>query len=266
MLLKVITCDVFTREVCYCVAKSPHVVDLEFTPKGAHDDPDVLRKLLQEKIDAAHTSEKEYDAIALCLGICGNATIGLTSPGTPLVLPRAHDCCTLLLGSKERFKQLFGDRPSTPFSSVGYIEHGGEYVRETDSVRQQMGLNQTYDDCVKKYGEDNAKYIWETLHPDNVSPGQDQVVFIQITEFADSSHAEECRQKAESEGKKFEMLEGSMELIRKLIFGEWSDQDFLVVHEGESVAGVYDLDTVVKTVQRDCVTTESSGHAVAARR
>lgn len=34
MLLKVIACDVFTREVCHCVATTPHVVDLEFTPKG----------------------------------------------------------------------------------------------------------------------------------------------------------------------------------------------------------------------------------------
>ena len=76
MLLKVIACDVFTREVCYCVARSPHVVDLEFTPKGAHDDPDVLRKLLQEKIEAAHTSKKSYDAIALCLASAETRQLG----------------------------------------------------------------------------------------------------------------------------------------------------------------------------------------------
>ena len=258
MLLKVIACDVFTREVCYCVAKSPHVVDLEFTPKGAHNDPDVLRELLQEKIDAAHASERTYDAIVLCLGICGNSTIGLVGPGTPLVIPRAHDCCTLFLGSKERFKELFGDRPSTPFSSVGYIEHGGDYLREADSVRQQMGLNETFDDYVKKYGEDNAKYIWETLHPGNVSQEQDQVVFIEMPEFHDASHAEKCRQKAEAEGKQFEKLEGSLELIRKLVFGEWNEQDSLVVQEGESIAGVYDLDTVVKASPGNRTTNASS--------
>ena len=258
MLLKIIACDVFTREVCYCVAKSPHVVDLEFTPKGAHDDPDVLRKLLQEKIEAAHASERTYDAIVLCLGICGNATIGLTGPGTPLIIPRVHDCCALFLGSKERFKKLFGDRPSTPFSSVGYIEHGGDYVREADRVRQQLGLDQSYDDYVRKYGEDNAKYIWETLHPDNVSQEQGHVVFIEMPEFDDSSHVEECLQKAAAEGKEFEKLEGSLELIRKLIFGEWNEQDFLVVQEGESIAGVYDWDTVVKAIPGNCTTHASS--------
>ena len=252
MLIKIIACDVFTREVCYWVARTPHVIDLEFTPKGAHDDPNVLRRLLKERIAAAHKSDKKYDAIALCLGICGNSTIGLTSPGTPLILPRAHDCCTLLLGSKERFKELFGERPSTPFSSIGYIEHGGDIVREADGVRQQLGLDQTYDDYVRKYGEDNAKYIWETLHPGKISQSQDQVVFIEIPELGDSSHAEEFRQQAEAEGKQFEKLEGSMELIRKLIFGEWNEQDFLVVQEDETIAGVYDWDAVVKAIPGNC--------------
>ncbi len=248
MLLKIIACDVFTREVCYCVAKSPHVVDLEFTPKGAHNDPDVLRKMLQEKIEAAHASERKYDAIGLCFGICGNTTIGIVSPGTPLIIPRAHDCCTLYLGSKERFKELFENRPSTPFSSVGYIEHGGDYVREADSVRQQLGLDRSYDEFVTKYGEDNAKYLWETLHPNNISQEQDEVVFIEIPEIDGSSHADECRQKAQAEGMKFEKLEGSLELIRKLVFGEWNEQDFLAIKEGEAIAGVYDWDEVINAV------------------
>jgi len=251
MLLKIIACDVFTREVCYCVAQSPHAVDLEFTPKGAHNDPDVLRALIQERIDAAHNSERTYDAIVLCLGLCGNSTVGLIGRGTPLVLPRAHDCCTLFLGSKERFKQVFGDRPSTPFSSVGYIEHGGELMREADHVRQQTGLNETFDDYVREYGEDNAQHLWETLHPGSVTHEQDPVVFIEMPELDDASRAESCRQTAEAEGKQFEKLEGSLELIRKLVFGEWNERDILVIGEGESVAGVYDWDTVVKAVPGD---------------
>lgn len=250
MLLKVIACEVFTREVCYCIAKSPHAADLEFTPKGAHDDANVLRKLLQERINAANTSDKQYDAIALCLGICGNSTIGLVSPGIPLVLPRAHDCCTLFLGSKKRFKECFGNKLSTGFSSIGYIEHGGNYVREANNINQRIGLDETYDDYVKKYGEENAKYIWETLHPDDVSEEQKQVVFIEIPEFAHSSYAEECQRKAE--GKQFLKLEGSMDLIRKLIFGEWNEHEFLVIHEGEAIAGVYDMDEVVKAVRNNC--------------
>jgi hypothetical protein len=246
MLLKVIACDVFTREICHSVARSPHVVDLEFTPKGAHNDPDALRQLIQEKIDAARRSEKEYDAIALCLGVCGNATVGLIASGAPLVIPRAHDCCTLFLGSKERFATLFADRPSTPFSSVGYIEHGGDYMHEGGRVGEQLGMNETFEDYVEKYGEENATFIWETLHSGGATHEDGQVVFIEMPGFDDSVLAEECRQRAEASGKEFEKLAGSMDLIRKLIFGEWDEQDFLVVKEGESIAGVYDWDAVVK--------------------
>ena len=124
MLLNVIASDVFTREVCYCVAKSPHVVDLEFTPRGAHNDPGVLRKLLQDKIDAAHVSERTYDAIVLCLGICGNSTIGLTGPGTPLVIPRAHDsACWILFSSvcQAPFSEIFLTSSS---AAKFFITHG----------------------------------------------------------------------------------------------------------------------------------------------
>jgi hypothetical protein len=248
MRLKVIACEVFTREVCYCVAQSPHVIDLEFTPKDAHDKPEVLRSLIQERIDAAHASDTAYDAIALGLGICGNATVGLTSPGTPLILPRAHDCCTILLGSKACFKEHFGDSPSTPFSSAGYIEHGGDLMHEASAYVPGLGLDQSYEDFVEQYGEDNAKYLWETLHPEALPGAHDRVVFIEMPNIDDAARARACQDQAEANGKTFVKLSGSMDMIRKLVFGEWDDETFLTVREGESISGVYDWDKVVKAV------------------
>ncbi len=45
MIIKLIACEVFTREACLCVANSPHTIDVEFTPKGAHNDPDYFQHL-----------------------------------------------------------------------------------------------------------------------------------------------------------------------------------------------------------------------------
>jgi hypothetical protein len=235
--------------VCHCVARGPHAVDLEFTPKNAHDDPDLLRSLLQERIDASHASGRAYDAVVLCLGICGNATVGLSSPGLPLVMPRAHDCCTLFLGSRERFKEHFGDHPSTPFSSVGYLEHGGPYARTADeSLLQCLGLNRTYEDYVKEYGEENARYIWESIQPKQAA-GEQQVVFIEIPEFSDTPYAEDCRRQAEAEGKEFVVLKGSLRLIRKLIEGDWDNEEVVVFPPGTVVEAVYDLDEVIRPAQ-----------------
>ncbi|MFI5369626.1 MAG: DUF1638 domain-containing protein, partial [Spirochaetia bacterium] len=120
MVLKLIACEVFYREVCLCVATSPHRVDLEFTEKNAHERSDFLRSLVQSKIDTAESGSVAYDAILLGFGLCGNGVLGAAAKKTPLVLPRAHDCCTLFLGSRRAFKEHFSDNPSLPFSSVGY--------------------------------------------------------------------------------------------------------------------------------------------------
>ena len=248
MLLKVIACDVFTREVCHCVARSPHTVDLEFTPKGAHNEPEVLRAMLQERIDAAEASDKQYDAIALCLGICGNATIGLQSRSNPIILPRSHDCCALFLGSKERWQEHFGNNPSTPFSSGGYLEHGGEYTREANTYSKEMGYGESFQDYVEKYGEDNARYIWKTLHPEEIPGSDGRVVFIDVPECPSCDHLEACRQRAERDGKEFIRIEGSIEWVRKLVYGEWDESRFLRVPARHKVAGVYDWQTVVKAV------------------
>ena len=61
MLLKLIACNVFTREACLAVSESPHVVDLEFTELGEHVHSDTLRALLQghgfEVDEARHGAE-----------------------------------------------------------------------------------------------------------------------------------------------------------------------------------------------------------------
>jgi len=43
------------------------------------------------------------------------------------VVPRAHDCITLLLGSKERYAKLFGERPGTYWYSAGWLEIGKDF-------------------------------------------------------------------------------------------------------------------------------------------
>ena len=158
MYLKLIACDVLTREVSYCIARSPHTVDVEFTEKGQHEYSDKLRVLLQEKIDRSAERSVPYDAILLAYGVCGNATAQLEARNTRLVVPRAHDCCTLYLGSRGRFHELFSDNPSRPFSSAGYMERGDSYIHDGETGRL-LGLDRSYEDFVAQYGEENAKYI-----------------------------------------------------------------------------------------------------------
>lgn len=244
MQLKLIACEVLTREVCRYVADSPHVIDLEFTPKGAHDDSDRLRALIQSRIDEAEASPRQYDAVLLGYGLCGNSTLNLTAKKTRLVLPRAHDCCTLFLGSREAFKRYFADAPSTPFSADGYIERDGAYTRES-SLSSASGLYATLEEYIAQYGEENGRYIFETLYGSVKSAEGSRVVFIELPETRHLGYLEQCRALAQQEGKQMLVVQGSGRLLRKLIFGEW-DEEFLIVEPAQRVAGVYDWDEIVR--------------------
>jgi hypothetical protein len=245
MRLKLIACNVFMREACFCVARSPHVIDVEFTELGDHIHSETLRGMLQARIDAVEASGKKYDAIVLLFGLCGNATVGLQARTMPLVIPRAHDCCTILLGSKDAFRTYFSDNPSRPFSSAGYLERGDYYMRVEDG-ENRMHYGDAYAAYVEQYGEENAKYIWETMHPAHVEIDQ-QAFFIEIPETAELGYAAQFKTRVEAEGKTCTVLPGSLEIVRKLLDGEWDEQVFLKVAAGRTVQGVYDWVEVIRS-------------------
>jgi len=245
MVLKLIACEVFVREVCHCVAKTPHTVDVEFTEKGAHDKSDFLRQLIQAKIDACEEAGRKYDAILLGYGLCGNAAVNLLSRNLKVIIPRAHDCCTIFLGSKHKFKEYFAENPSLPFTSAGYMERGDSHVREA-SIDRILGLDRTYEEYVRAYGEDNARYIMESLKPLSLGQQDHRVIFVDIPETRHLGYAEKCRAKAEAEGKEFVQLPGDIRLIRNLVFAEWNSDDFLVMNPHQRTVGAYDWDEIIR--------------------
>lgn len=241
MRLKMISCEVFAREANYCASLSPHVIDIEFTEKDAHDHSPTLRQLIQTKIDAVEESETSYDAVLLGYGLCGNSILGLRAGSIPLVVPRAHDCCTVCLGSRKRFEEEFRDSPSTPFSSSGYLERGGSYMRET-TLEGVTGMRDTYHEYVEKYGEENARYIMEAM---NVSGGDHRLVYIDVPEFSHLGYAELCRKRAEADGREFVLLPGDIRLIRMLTAGEWNDEEFQVIPPGRTIVATWDWDRII---------------------
>lgn len=114
---KLIACEVLFREICYCAAGCSNIVDITFMEKGLHD---VGAKKMSEKLQAEidRVDAEKYDAILLCYGLCNNGISGLRSP-LPLVIPRAHDCITLLMGSKEKYRAYFDKNPGYFLLVVG---------------------------------------------------------------------------------------------------------------------------------------------------
>ncbi len=242
MKYKLISCEVFMRMACSAVSNSPHIIDLDFTRLGAHENPVSLCELLQSKIDEADESG-EYDAILLGYGLCGNSIAGLKARTLPLIIPRAHDCCTIFLGSRQKFLEHFSEKLSSQWSSVGYMERSNDYLRDTDTGKI-MGLDKNYEELVEQYGEENAEYIWETLHPVIHS---DELIFIDVPELSHLGFLETMRALAAEKSKKLKVIEGDMRIITGLIYGDWHEDDYLMVSPGKQVKALYDQIQVISS-------------------
>lgn len=236
MRLKLISCEIFYREVCAAVARSVNRVDLEFLPKGLHD---VGQTEMRRRLGAAlaGVDESSYDAIVLGYGLCNNGIVGLRARRIPLVVPRGHDCITLFLGSKERYLEYFQTHPGVYFKTSGWIERG-DSQQNPASVAHRLGMVQGYEELVAKYGEDNARFLYEELC--DMTRNYWGLTYIEMGIEPDDRFEQHTRQLAAERNWKFEKLQGDMRLIQALVDGLWDEDRFLVVPPGHRVAPSFD--------------------------
>ncbi|MCK4926255.1 DUF1638 domain-containing protein [Candidatus Aerophobetes bacterium] len=239
MRLIILACEIMYREICYCVSQSKNIVDARFLRKGLHDlGQKEMLQTLQQEID--EVPKNRYEAILLGYGLCSNGISGLKTEIIPLIIPRAHDCITLLLGSKERYGEYFEAHPGTYFRSTGWLERN--FVSEEDQgkdIPSQLGLNRTLEEYVAKYGEENAQYLMETLQEWNGLRHYDRITYIDMGIGNFQRYEEEARKEALDKGWKFERLKGDVGLLRRLIDGNWNPGEFLIVQPGQKIVPTY---------------------------
>lgn len=237
--LKVIACDVLNREIAYLSSQSSCFVDVTFLNQGLHNTPDKLRSMLQKEIDKAngefpynyYNTAPNYDYIIVGYGLCSNGVAGVKSEKVPLVIPRAHDCITLLLGSKEKYNQYFNEHPGTYWFSTGWIERGWQ-----PSETKYKVLLQEY---TEKYGEDNAEFLLEMEQ--NWMKEYSYAAFIGWDSIANTEY---YRDFTEESSKFFNWnfldFKGDQGLLKRMINGEFNDQEVLVVPPGKTVIQSHD--------------------------
>jgi hypothetical protein len=236
MRLKLLACEIFFRELSHLCANGPHTIDAVYLPKGLHDlGQEKMIARLQAQVDAVPPGR--YDAILMAYGLCNNGLVGLTCSHTRLVAPRAHDCITLFLGSRDRYRQFFDAHPGTYYRTTGWLEREDPDSAGEPTVSQRLGLTFQYEELVAKYGEDNAQYVMEMLG--DTRAHYDRIVFIGMGLPCEAPFVETARQEAAKRGWAFEQVDGSMELLRRLICGEW-DANFLIVEPGRSLKASHD--------------------------
>lgn len=243
MRLALVSCEIFYREMCAEIARSPHQVDVTFLPKGLHDiGQSQMLPRLQAAVDQIDPAR--YDAIILGYGLCNNGIAGLVARGLPLVIPRAHDCIALFFGSRARYQEYFDAHPGTYFETAGWLERGQETgeLRQL-SIQHQVGMDMAYEELVAKFGEDNARYLYDTLC--NMTRHYTNITFIGMGIEPDDRFERQAKAKAEERGWTFDKVAGDMNLFQRLLSGDWNDADFLVVPPGHRVAVKLD-ETIIR--------------------
>ena len=242
MRLKLISCEIFYREMCYAVSQSPNLIDIEFLPKGLHDigSAGMLQRVQEvlEKVD-----ESRYDAIIFGYGLCNNGLAGLRARTLPVVLPRAHDCITLFLGSKERYLDYFNSHLGTYFKTSGWIERGASSSGELNqlSIQRQIGMDKSYDELVEKYGEENAQFLYETLYG---YKNYSQFTYIEMGVEPGDMFEQLTRNEAAEKGWEFEKVKGDMSMIQRLVNGVWDNKEFLVLPPGQRMVTTFGPDII----------------------
>ncbi len=235
---KFIGCEIVYREACYLAATGPHKVDVEFLRKGLHDleTQDMVSKV-QDTIDAIDPATG-HEAVLLGYARCNDGLVGVKARDVPLVISKAHDCITFFFGSRTGYQEYFNEKPGTYYLTTGWSERNvNDGGRSTPAYGQQgvmakLGLTESYEDMVARYGKENADFIVESMG--GWEKHYTNLLYIEMGSMDESDLIEQGRQRAADNGWDFEKRKGDWSLLKKLFYGEWDD-DFVVIEPGQQI-------------------------------
>ncbi|MEZ0537984.1 DUF1638 domain-containing protein [Caldicellulosiruptoraceae bacterium PP1] len=235
MRIAIIACKVFFRELSLIASMSDNLVDIFFLKQQLHDTPKILYNTLDETIKSIENSHEKYDAIALAYGLCSNGTVGISSK-YKLVVPKVHDCISLLLGSKDKYDYHFNNNEGTYWLSTGWVERSTLLLDET--------IKNKYEEYIELYGEDNANYIIKELL--GFLHNYKYCSYISWDEFKsiDSKFIELSKEFARFYNLEFNIVKGNSSYLFDLVNSNWDEERFLIVEPNKCIQPSYDKEVI----------------------
>jgi hypothetical protein len=223
--LALLACRVFEREIELHSAGAHHILETRFFEVGLHDRPDHLRARLQAELNQI-AARDDLDAVVLAYGLCGRGTAGLQPARHKLVIPRAHDCITVFMGSKEIYAEHQRRCPTCYYYTPGWNRE-----RRVPGPERLASLQR---ELARKFAPDDVEYLVQAereqwaLH--------DTATYLDLGTDDAESEADYARRCADWLGWKFERQRGDPKLLRDLLWGNWDEQRFQIIAPGEQLA------------------------------
>lgn len=194
MNILLIGCRSLWREVAYAASQSPHHIRLELLSPEAIQ-AGGLTELMAEVGD-------DYDAAVLAVGGCALPLRLPEAIAWPVLMPRVHDCAGLLLGSRERQREVFNAADGA---------------------------------CHYLMGEPAC----HALNPHGDIEGS-VVCLSSPVPGAPKAHAG-AREASCAMGVSYREAAADLALITRLVTGDWNEEDFLVLSPGQGARKTCDL-------------------------
>ena len=238
---KILACKIFQRELAQVLLTCPHALDITFMRQDLHMNPNQLREALQREIDLIesgedlHTNQRGFDqteAILLGYGLCSNALAGIKSSRLPLVIPRAHDCVTHFMGSKECYAAYFHDVKGSFFYTQGWLDLELD-IGQADLERKRSDYMERFDG-----DEDTVEYLLDVDR--EMLKNYRYITYITWPGLPSEGGVAKAQDIASETGLELLPYEGSNRLMMDFVNGNWNEEDFLILQPGETLQPSYD--------------------------
>lgn len=208
---RVIACSIMKDELLRFQADGISFVFLE---QSLHRTPQKMPAAVQEEIDRAAGGPEDF--IVLGYGLCSNGILGVRPVRQPVVIPRAHDCISLFLGSLEKYAEEHGKEPGTYYLTKGWIDEG----------KSPLGILEEY---TRRYGRETAEWvIREELK------NYRRIALVDPGNGLAEEHRAHARENARFLNLRYEEIKGSRDYFARMFREPWG-KDFLLLHPGQEV-------------------------------
>jgi hypothetical protein len=197
-----ICCETLHDEISAVLQKIDPSGPVIWIEQGLHNFPANLRKKLQDTLNALNN----VNQVILGFGLCGNALCGLVTGDFRMIIPRADDCITLLLGMEPRARN-----EGTYFLSPGWL-------------RGEQHIGRDYEYATKKYGKKRGGEIIKMMLENYKYLGA-----LDTGLKRDEAFFEETRRIAEKLGLEHKILPATLDNFTDLFSGPWPPERFVIV-------------------------------------
>lgn len=208
-----LACRTMEKEITWILNHSKCCYDsVRFIRSGMHHVTESLRREIAVELARIRDARR----VVLGFGACGNALVGITAGDFELIIPKADDCISIMLGSYKRKQQI--------------QEQGMAYFLTQGWMDSEVNIYKEYLSTVEKYGKEMADIIYEEIL------GQYRNLAVIDTKIGGYR---KILKETEIMSKELHLhllpVEGDLSYLERLLMGPWDESEFLRINPYDTV-------------------------------